>query len=666
MAYIYSLRYALALNRDNTKRLKELAKFCHDAKIDDINFFINHEEIGRGHLLNNETEEWLSLAREMKDFSIEHDLTFSLNPGITLMHGDRGRKLNTKLAFGTMVDANGVQASAVACPLDPIFQDYLADTYGMYATLEPNYLWIEDDLRHFNHKPIQWGCFCEKHMDTYRQILNNQTLTREELVSKILQSGQASNERKVYLDCARQTIIDIVKKIQIKVHSISPKTKLALMTSQPDQHTTEGRDWQKLFTSLSGKQPFVARPHLPAYNEVTAKEYSKDFNRVSRVTADLLGDDAELFPELENYMYSRYTKSNHFSQFQLVTSLMLHPKGTTMNLFDMMGTGVVNDYHIQEMLATVKPYLNDISQLDLKVSEQVGIRVLYSPNTAYQVETSIGEERDELISQEYSWLELLSSFGFSVKPSRYDPKISQEIIAISGQFLRTLTNQQICQLFEENFTLIDGETVAILVERELGYLIGVTDCSWKAVRSGQQSYEQVTNHKNYYGVSEARMSLMQQTGDFLDITYESDESSIISRAYNEYDQDEGSVCAVSKNSFILPISWDKKAGWSSQYISFKEEIIRDVLLHQSINTKTLALTIDMPYVNLIHYQKNQKNYYLVANFSTESYETIRCQLVNETACYDEYSLTGKQTVTYQDNYLQTSLASLEMKVFVEK
>lgn len=78
----------------------------------------------------------------------------SLNPGITLMHGDRGRVVNPELGIQTMVGQDGTQAAAVACPGAPIWQDYIAQTYGLYTSVELEYLWFEDDFRHFNHKPV--------------------------------------------------------------------------------------------------------------------------------------------------------------------------------------------------------------------------------------------------------------------------------------------------------------------------------------------------------------------------------------------------------------------------------------------------------------------------------------------------------------------------------
>ncbi|MEG0294427.1 hypothetical protein [Enterococcus sp.] len=665
MSYEYSLRYALDPAKDNEERIEELILFCREAQIDEVNFFINHEEIGRGHISLQETVEWMKASLQLKERLAKEQIGFSLNPGITLMHGDRGRVVDPLLGIQTMVDRDGTKASAVACPGDPIWQEYIAKTYGIYASVEPEYLWLEDDFRHFNHKPVLWGCFCDAHMERY-QVALGQEISRESFVEQILKPGEPTKARQVYLDICRNEMNETAFKIEQAVHAVSPQTKLALMTSQPEEHATEGRDWQEIFEKLSGDQAFVARPHLPSYNEVTPKVYNNGFNRVSRITAHLLGDDSVLYPELENYMYSRYAKSNQFSRFQLESSLILHPKGSTMNLFDMMGTGVVRDYQLQTMLSEAKPFLTRISALDLRISEQRGIHVLYGTRGSYSIRTKEGARREELIPREDSWLALLGAFGISSIPATYSKALKNQVVAVSGQYLRQLANEEIEQLVTENFMLFDGESVEILVDRNLGNLIGVESCEWLPVRSGRQSYEQVDNGQRYCGVKEARLTLMQQVGDYLKIKYNQAPKQVISNAYNEYHEIQGPYLVQMENCLILPVAWDEKDGWNSQYISLREAMVKEVITGIKPSYPKLAMTNDMPYCNLYHYQKEGKTFYIIANFSTERYKAIECQLITTKPELIEHSRQGEKMVAYDGEKIQTAIGSYELKVFEVK
>lgn len=104
---------------------------------------------------------------ELKD----EPVTISMNPWTNLLHSDRGRHLTEDFKFRTMVDYQGVKATAVACPADPKFVAYIAEIYGMYASVAPSHIWLDDDFRHFNHKPLTLGCFCEGHMALFNQRL---------------------------------------------------------------------------------------------------------------------------------------------------------------------------------------------------------------------------------------------------------------------------------------------------------------------------------------------------------------------------------------------------------------------------------------------------------------------------------------------------------------
>lgn len=182
-------------------------------------------------------------------------------------------------------------------------------------------------------------------------------------------------------------------------------------------------------------------------------------------------------------------------------------------------------------------------------------------------------------------------------------------------------------------------------------------------RSGRQSYEQVDNGERYCGVKEARLTLMQQVGDYLKIAYQQEPKEIISNAYNEYHQKQGPYFVQLQNCLILPVAWDEKDGWNSQYISLREEMLKKALAKVTASYQELAMTNDMPYCNLYHYHKNEKDYYMIVNFSTERYEKITCQLLTESTELIEHSRIGSMRVPYTGDQIETTIDSYELKVF---
>lgn len=146
--------------------------------------------------------------------------------------------------------------------------NYITAIYAEYAKLKPKELWLEDDFRHYNHTPIKLACFCDRHMALYSEMLEK-PISREAFVAKMLQPGEPTPERIVYLSVARAEMKRVAAKIAAAVHQVSPATRLGLMSSFPEWHAVEGRDWDGLLDNLADGHPRVSRPHLPAYNEIS-------------------------------------------------------------------------------------------------------------------------------------------------------------------------------------------------------------------------------------------------------------------------------------------------------------------------------------------------------------------------------------------------------------
>ena len=579
---------------------------------------MNSEEINAGHLTSKETQVWLDAIEKISKRLTEIGVTTSLNPFSTIMHSDRGQVINPEIGFQPLVDMDGKVAQSMGCPDDETWRNYLVDCYGQYATIHPKELWLEDDFRHFNHSPLKLACFCTHHMKVYQEKLNR-NISRADFVKEILQPGKPTAARKAYLDVARQEMIKTAHLIEIRVHQVSPETNLALMTSLPDWHALEGRNWQKLFTNLSGvDHPWIARPHLPAYNEIAPLKYSRTFEDYTRTTAAYLGDDAQLFPELENYMYSPFVKSLKFTQFQIETAALVGAKGILMNLFDMSGNGIDDEYHYSKMLAASKPFLNEITSRSLKMSKTRGIKILIDQNSSYTLQTTQGKDIDELLPNETKWAALLSTFGFSttITPYENDMFLEKQILAISGQLLRNLTVKQISQILNDNVVLLDGESVQVLLDKKLGDLLHIVSAKWYKVRSGYQTFESADGLM-IEGVTDPRISMLQHTGDYLQLEY-SEGDEVWTSAYNEFDQRLGNVMTlIDKHILIMPMNQDHKYGWEAQYIGFKQGLYQR-MLDSIVGVDYL---IGMPNTKLVVTEQDGLILW-VANFTLDDYNQI--------------------------------------------
>ncbi|WP_294761235.1 hypothetical protein [uncultured Lactobacillus sp.] len=623
MTFIYTLRYMLDPRANTPTKDEKLIEFVKKGKIDDVAFFINGEELNHSHLTKAETQLWLDAIKPLQKKLSEIGVTTSLNPWTTIMHSDRGYQVNPEIGFNTFVDLDGNKAQDMACPADPTWRKYLANTYAQYASIHPRRLWLEDDFRHYNHSPLKLMCFCDYHMQLYNEKLGKKE-TRAEFVKKMLQPGKPTKERQVYLDQARQEMIETEHIIEQAVHKVSPETDLAQMTSYPDWHALEGRDWDNLFKAQAGKgHPKVARPHLPAYNEVAPLQYGRYFEEYTRITAAFLGEDAELYPELESYMYSPLVKSTAFTAFQIITSALIGSQGILLNLFDMMGNGINDSWHYAEMLAQIKPFVNQLLENRLPIDHLRGIKVLVDQDSSYYLQTKAGKNVEELLPHEKNWASLLGAFGFAttILPISKKTSLKNEVVAISGQLLRNLTNAQVTELVKNNFVLLDGESVQVLLDRKLGNLLHIEKAEWHPVRSNYQVFEKADG-QTVDGVESPRITMLQQTGNYLKIDYQAQSSvKVWSFAYNAVDEKLGNVMAViDQHIVVLPMDQDLRYGWESQFTTYKQGLLQQIL--DSI--KPVDYLVDMPNVKLLVENDGQKVW--LANFTLDGYQQLKWHL----------------------------------------
>lgn len=619
--FYYSLRHALDPRSNTPETDAKLLEFCKKGKIDNVTFMLNVEELNASHLTGPETQVWLDAIKPVQAELAKIGVTTSLNPWTTIMHSDRGMTVNPEIGFDTMVDINGKKATMLACPADPKWRSYLADRYAQYATLHPKELWLEDDFRHYNHTPLKLACFCDRHMKIYEEKLGYE-ISRADFVKEFVKAGDPTPARRVYLETARQEMIDTAAQIEKAVHEVSPETNVALMSSFPDWHALEGRDWAKLFDTLAGPgHPRVNRPHLPAYNEIAPLKYSRAFEEYTRITAGYLGDDAVLIPELENYMYSGFVKSVKFTQFQIETAALVGARGILLNLFPMMGNGVNDTYGYAEMLAESKPFLNKITENRLLMSKTRGIQILVDQDSSFTMHTSAGVDPEELLPQEKNWASLLGTFGFSTTITPVTPKsaFKDQNLAISGQLLRNLANEQIKSLIKDNHVMLDGESIQVLIDRGLdNELLHITNSEWHPFRSNYQAFEQADGME-IEGVKNPRITMLQHTGNHLQLEYAADaDVKVFTFAYNEFSEKLGNVMAlIDHHIIVMPMDKDPKYGWESQYIGYKQGIYQ-AMLDESISVDYL---VGMPNVKLS--VNDDASTVWLSNFTLDDYPTIK-------------------------------------------
>ena len=583
--YRYILRFTLEPSVWR-QRKDALLKYCEAAKIDDVMFFTNPGELNTGHSTLSEIEYWMEGIAGVQGPLAEIGVTTSINPWATIGQSNYGRDLKQEQNFQRMVDMDGNIAMMTACFLCPEWRESIVGIMKLLATIKPSMIWLDDDFRFHNHRPLHWGgCFCDLHMRGFSERAGKE-LTREEFVKGLTDVGTPHPYRKIWLDHCADTVVETASIFTLAVHSVSPSTVMAQMTSHPAVHCVEGRDWNRLFDALSDNIGTADRICLGHYREAGLQDFSWQINSLSRHLAAAIPTTVDVLPELENVPYTYFSKSETFAKLQIESSMIIGASGVTMNLFEFNGNGILryNDY--ASMLSDIKPRLNEIMKHITKVNEHIGVKALFDPRSSYTIHnTDEGEIGGLTPMGEYFWAPYLSSMGFAVAPT-----VSREdggVYAIGGQYFRNLTEVEINKLLNDNVCILEAEAVMTLCDMGLGHLLGVKDAKVKRTEKAFACYEQ--SRVPLCGIDEARMRATQNTpiGEFVEIYY-STPPEIITDVYNYYREPVAvGTCIVNDRILILPHI--PHSGPSTLLMPQRQQIVLDFLRKHSPENLTAVL-----------------------------------------------------------------------------
>jgi len=578
--YTYSLRFALEPDDNQEEYFERLLRFCETAKIDEVMFHVLGCEIWPGHPLKNEIKPYLDMFSNIFPILKARGIGTSINPYSSVGHGSRGQILREGQNFQTQVFEDGEQALSVGCPLDENFIGYIAETFAYYASVKPDMIWLDDDVRIRYHSDYShnWSCFCPLHMEAYSKRLGY-AITREEMVGKMLRGGPRDAVRDAFLDVNSEMINRFVRRAAEAVNEVSPLTKVGFMHGTPENHSAEGREWHELLKPLSNGGVIMTRPPLGNYSETNSVECFADIAQRLLGSAALMPDGVCMWPELENAPYSEFANSKSFVGFNVEASLLAGVQGCTFNLFDMIGNGVLLTESVGTTLGELKPYVDRVTELGLSVDRARGVCVPIYSETSRVMTTRNTGSLFNMVSDDLLWRRMLPLFGISIR-STSSREFTNQTVALSGHTLQCLTRAQTEALFADNFVLLDGGAVECLGEAGLLGLAGIKSYEKILTPSRDLNYEQVDNGRIYKHLIKAKIPAYM-IGDYLRIEYLNDVET-----FTAMKRSDGSVSGhgtvISGNCFILPIVPNYQSFPPNMCNLARQGIIQEVLVRRMI------------------------------------------------------------------------------------
>lgn len=447
------------------ENLRELAKVLPRYGVNELIVKVDTEEFTHGQPPLAWVKRYQPNLFAIKATMDRLGIMYSLNPWITLGHCDRGRDGRRQLpGLQTVVGHNGVECRCCACPLSAVWRRNVRKVWTLYAETKPHVVWIEDDIRTFNHAPVRYGCFCPLHMEMFSRRVGR-PVPREELVAALLEAGTPHPWRGVFLDMQAEIMIETVAFLSGVVHAASPESCLGLMSSGPRQHALEGRRWTDFAAALADGKPLYSRPPMGNYHEDSLRGFYYSHDSI-KLTRHCLPPETIEQTEVENVPFTQYSKSFTATFLEMAISFAYGSRGVTLNIFDHCGTPMENDAGLGRMLSESKPWLDALARRTQTPGVYRGVGLLHSEKSAYVQRLPDGAAYGQLEGDGYEMMQALESHGI---PTTF---AAEAVTAVSGQTLQAFPDDRIRELLSGGL-LLDGEAAAGLVRRGFAADLGL-------------------------------------------------------------------------------------------------------------------------------------------------------------------------------------------------
>ena len=469
------------------KRLNELLDFCKKAKIDAVQFYVNTLP-GTYYMPAHSSEEQQAWAAWMKNTVAptlrERNISYQLNFQMLLGAHSSGLDMRDKYEWEFLVDQYGDQSLGCACPLGVEFRKIMGGMLNLWADTKPDCIWIDDDFRMHNHGVKTPGgdcdfyCYCDTHLAAFSEF-SGKRYSREELVDEVLKSGIPSYVRLKWMEFLGDTMAETASWIRKEVQNISPETRLALMTSCPDVHSVEGRDWRKVLSSLCGSYAPITRPCSGIYTGtiVPPKDQTVNYrymsHSISLVEQAFKDIKAEYAPELENTRFTTWCKSVRNSEYILVLGQLLGCPEITLSLNDLDASPISEEPTNLTLLRDNKPRLQTLADLDLRNWKQDGVVFISDPDSARKVQLS-GNVQMQDMGLIRHWEDFLLQMGipaFYLSPAQ--AAASESVVILEGYTAWCPSDAELEKILAGS-VLLDAEAAKVLQERGFGGYIGVS------------------------------------------------------------------------------------------------------------------------------------------------------------------------------------------------
>ena len=410
--------------------------------------------------------ELAAMCREHAETIRKLGITVSLQISNTIGHGEYQKvKDFSGFVWDDMAGPDGTRAVYCSCPRDQRFLDYLSRTVRYYSEMQPGYVWIDDDLRMQHHKPVDFGCFCDRCLTAFNK-LHKTNYSREELVAAINQPGSYET-RKHWSQFNQDSLTIVASTICNGVMEVSPDSIVGVQQGSFASRSYSGGDFRNLYRKIrdrTGKPP-ACRPGGGVYNDHAPREMLRKGLNLCMQTLRLPKEVITSKAEVENIPHTVTGKSVGGT---LVESALYLAFGCTSLSYSAFMTSNERPSFHEPLMAGLKkwrPFLEWYAGLN-RGTKNAGAGIVFS-RTPYKLDM---KNMPPFAWASFNGKELfdLTTYGLPLTWSDADP----DVFLLHNQAVDALSDDELKELFGKG-VITDAQTVNKLNIRGLGDILNL-------------------------------------------------------------------------------------------------------------------------------------------------------------------------------------------------
>jgi hypothetical protein len=298
----------------------------------------------------------------------------------TMGHHSENLDNSLKGDYTLATDIDGNICKGSFCANDDNLREYIRKMYQIVTMAEPDYIWIDDDIRLAHHKPLYLTCFCDNCLSIFEKE-TGEKYTRKEFKAAVNEGTIAKKFafRKLCLQHNRNTIERLLKFIEETVHDINPQMPLGFMTGN---RFFEGYDIDNWANILAGpnKTPVMWRPGGGFYQDVNMAELIRKIHDIGRQVSLLPPEVISIQAEIENFTNQRLKKAANMVVLEASSYIAAGCTGATFNVMSPYDEPQDEYEPLVDRIQKARPFL-DLLAKSFERSEIVGINTLWSKNS---------------------------------------------------------------------------------------------------------------------------------------------------------------------------------------------------------------------------------------------------------------------------------------------